>query len=393
MSIRRLPAILLVLTAIGPATVSAAEDATITLLKPYEVATISGASLSALRFAALARLNPVKPSIAGVDAQTLSLFGREDIIAGASRDYLPNACGQLPGGDQPESEILRRARATSIVIINESHERSEHRGFTMRLLPGLREAGYTVLAMEALANPAPDQPASFQPSFVRDPGLSYLEDGDGFYLGEAGFGRLGRAARALGYTFLPYEERDPSDVNLSVAEQIARREEAQANSLAGWLRANPGRKLIVHVGYRHATEVPRLDSGRWMAARLKAKTGIDPLTVSQTTCRGGGRQARLAELPASEPQGAFDLVVDHPKARFVRGRPAWRFSAGDRPVTIPANLRPRQGWRVVEARPEGQNTASIPIDRVAIRPGEDIALMLPPGRYRLRVIDLHKDRR
>ena len=46
------------------------------------------------------------------------------------------------------------------------------------------------------------------------------------------------------------------------------------------------------------------------------------------------------------------------------------------------------GWRVIEARPLGEPVASVPMDRVAIRPGEDIALMLPPGRYRLRVIDV-----
>jgi hypothetical protein len=27
------------------------------------------------------------------------------------------------------------------------------------------------------------------------------------------------------------------------------------------------------------------------------------------------------------------------------------------------------------------------MDRIALRPGEDVALMLPPGRYWLRIID------
>lgn len=115
---------------------------------------------------------------------------------------------------------------------------------------------------------------------------------------------------------------------------------------------------------------------------------IDPLTISQTTCHGGGSTTRLAALPADEPPGTFDLVVDHPTARFVRGRPAWRIAAGDTPVSIPAQLRPTTGWRVIEARPDGEPPASVPMDRVAIRPGEDVALMLPPGRYRLRVIDV-----
>jgi len=124
-----------------------------------------------------------------------------------------------------------------------------------------------------------------------------------------------------------------------------------------------------------------------MAARLKAKTGIDPLTISQTTCRGSAAAMRLAAMPAGEPRGMFDLVIDHPDARFVPGRPVWRQRVGDRVVALPVALRPTSGWRVVEARGVGEPADAVPLDRVAIRAGEDVALMLPPGRYALRVID------
>jgi hypothetical protein len=36
----------------------------------------------------------------------------------------------------------------------------------------------------------------------------------------------------------------------------------------------------------------------------------------------------------------------------------------------------------------GEPALSVPMDRIAIRPGEDIALLLPPGRYALRAIDV-----
>lgn len=125
-----------------------------------------------------------------------------------------------------------------------------------------------------------------------------------------------------------------------------------------------------------------------MASRLKEKTGIDPLTISQTTCRGGAESVRFSALPASDPVGKFDLVIDHPHARFERHRPAWRRLAGDRPISIPQHLYPSAGWRVIEARPIGEPSTSVPMDRVAIRAGEDVALMLPPGRYGLRVINV-----
>lgn len=224
---------------------------------------------------------------------------------------------------------------------------------------------------------------------MRDTDFKYFEDEDGYYLGESAFGRLGRTAKRLGYTFVPYEaQTSEATAKMSQAEQIAFREEEQASTLAAWINMNPGAKLIVHVGYSHAAEVPRPDGSRWMAARLRFKTGIDPLTISQTTCRGGGPVRRLSALPAKEPAGTFDLIVDHSAPQFVRGRPAWRAAMGDMSTAIPAALRPVRGWRVVEARPDGEPTTSVPMDRVAIRPNEDVALMLPPGRYRLRYFDL-----
>ncbi|ANC87329.1 hypothetical protein [Sphingomonas sp. NIC1] len=368
---------------------TAPKSGAVTLLPPYETATPKAGSLADIRLKSLARIDPAHPLAGDPNLQTFSLFGREDLIAASSDDYRPTHCAPAKDTTDPLTAIIQAARKTSIVIINESHERSEHRGFTTALLAPLHAEGYTTLALEALAHPEPDTPKQYLPSFQRDPGLPYLEDEDGFYLGEAAFGRLGRTAKRLGYALVPYEAHyDPATAKLSQKERIGIREEGQANTLAAWVAAHPGAKLLVHVGYHHAIEVPTADGLRWMATRLKAKTGIDPLTISQTTCHGGGSTTRLAALPADEPPGTFDLVVDHPTARFVRGRPAWRIAAGDTPVSIPAQLRPTTGWRVIEARPDGEPPASVPMDRVAIRPGEDIALMLPPGRYRLRVLDV-----
>ena len=340
----------------------------------------------------LATIDPADPLADDNAEQTLSMFGREDLIAATSEDYRSSACQPLTPAADPLDEIERRARQTSIVIINESHARSDHRGFTARVARRLRAIGYDTLAMETLAHNAPDLKPAYRSPFIRQPNLPYLTDQDGFYLSEAGFGRLGREAKALGYRLLPYEMIfDGSTADGSTqAQQIAVREEAQASNLAAFVTAHPRAKLLIHVGYHHALEVPTTDGNSWMALRLKAKTGIDPLTISQTTCRGGGPAIRLAQLPAAEPKGSFDLVVDHPTARFVQGRPAWRVAAGDQPVAIPRRLSPASGWRVIEARPVGEPDTSVPMDRVAIRSREAIALMLPPGRYRLRAIDIKR---
>lgn len=362
------------------------------LVGPFEYASAPDPSSSlGYKFADLAKIDAEHPLADDRADQTLSLFGREDLIANRSGDYLSNLCAPLSKAADVFTEIETMARTTSIVIINESHERSEHRGFIAEIARRLRPLGYDTLAIETLANSPPDTPEQHLPQFMRQPDLRYFVDNDGYYLSEAGFGRLGRLAKTLGYRLLPYESIfDGSTQAMTQGEQIARREEGQARNLAAFIQENPAAKLLIHVGYSHAAEVPRADGATWMATRLKAKTRIDPLTISQTTCRGVGDRLRLSALPANEPAGTFDLIVDHPKAHFERHRPEWRKLKGDQPVSIPRSLRPVAGWRVIEARPLGEPVTSVPMDRVAIRPGEDIALMLPPGQYRLRVIDVPK---
>lgn len=360
------------------------------LTEPFEV--ISARDLTRLlarKIGNLGKIDPDRP-LADDNGQTLSMFGREDLIAATSNDYMATRCAPLAPGTNILDEIGRRARLTSIVIINESHERSEHRGFTAQVARRLRPLGYDTLAMETLTNNPASTPKEYLPVFIQKPDLPYLTDGDGFYLSESAFGRLGRLAKALGYGLVPYENNEKTGLppDAPVEQQIAVREEAQARNLSQFLKEHPGAKILIHVGYSHAGEEPHGKGDRWMALRLKEKTGVDPLTISQTTCRGGDRTDRFSALPADLAAGTFDLVIDHPDARFVRGRPAWRLGIGDRPVSIPRALWPTSGWRVIEARPEGEPSDSVPMDRVAIRPGEDIALMLPPGRYRLRIIDV-----
>ncbi len=388
---RRLLFVLAPLFALGAplAAKDGAAPGGVILIEPVEtVVQASLPSMLAGKFARLASIDPRNPLADDGDRQTLSLFGREDLIAAVSDDYRPGRCFPATGVAGVFEEIETRARATSIVIVNESHERSQHRGFTAEVARRLRPLGYDVLAMETLMNDPPGLAEDKRSTFLKQPTLPYLADEDGYYLSEAGFGRLGRQAKALGYRLFPYEpNEDGPAVERTWEQRIALREEGQASALAAFLRDHPGTKLLMHVGYSHAAEVPRGDGSRWMAVRLKQKTGIDPLTVSQISCRGSGKSVGLSALPADEPKGSFDLIVDHPDARFERGRPEWRKQAGDSVVSIPYLLRPTTGWRVVEARPVGESTASVPMDRVAIRPGEDVALMLPPGRYALRIID------
>lgn len=359
------------------------------MIGPIEYAAAPAASsILGFKFAALARIDPDRPLADPMSSQTLSLFGREDLIAGVSDDYRANSCEPAVGTSDVYSEVENRARKTSVVIISESHERSEHRGFTAEIIKRLRPLGYDTLAIETLFNPHANTRHQLPRTMDRQH-QPFFEDDDGYYLSEAAFGRLGRLAKAIQYRLVPYEaHNEPGDSSLPKDEQIAVREERQASNLATFLQDHPDAKVIVHVGYSHAAEVPRSNGARWMATRLKDKTGIDPLTISQTICRGGSSNLRLAALPANQLSGSFDLVVDHPQAQFEGMRAIWRKQAGDQLVDIDPKLLPVAGWRVIEARPVGEPTTSVPVDRVAVRKGEHVKLLLPPDRYALRIIDV-----
>lgn len=105
--------------------------------------TPKGGTLDDFRLKALARFDPAHPLAGEPNLQTFSLFGREDLIAATSDDYQPTACPPAKGTGEVLNEIVQRARKTSVVIINEGHERSEHRGFTPALLGPLHAEGYT----------------------------------------------------------------------------------------------------------------------------------------------------------------------------------------------------------------------------------------------------------
>ena len=317
----------------------------------------------------------------GGAAQGYSLLGREDLIDPAHKDYKAKACPALEDPPAVLDEIVRRAADTRVVMINEAHSRSETRRLSAAAAEALAPLGYTLFGAEAFAPRRTEALADDTEPFVRD--------ADGTYLEEAGFGRTLRRVRAAGYAFVPYEQTREQALSATGGwiEKLAVREAAQAANVAAILDANPDAKILLHVGYSHAREEPLAfgdEELRWFALRFKEATGIDPLTVSQTACRGG--EGGLVGAPEGEAPGAFDLYVDLPPAAFVRSRPAWRVEDGDQLIDIPEVLRPTDAPHLIEARRVGEPDAAVPMDRVYVRPGEDVALALPPGDYRVRAV-------
>lgn len=305
------------------------------------------------------------------------------------------------------AEIVERARATRIVILNEDHAVPRHRAFALQVARALRPLGYDVLAVETLGNVESDAEAAKMMRELGQRGYPVTETG--FYLRDPVFADFIRQSLALGYRPVAYETtaHDRSD---DMYAGIAKREQAQADYLVERApKAYPNSKILMHVGFSHATEnpKPRDDGGeptRWLATRLKAMTGIDPLTIDQTVLGPNGNGiAALDALTAPRAKngpailfdgdhplifgsfkGLVDLQVAHPATHWIDGRPHWLAAIGRTATTIPAHLLPKSGTRLVQAFLANETEGAIPIDQAIVTAGKPVPkLMLPaqPVRY------------
>ncbi len=341
---------------------------------------------------------PVGEEDGGRSSQKWSMLGREDKGAqSGDAEYAAMPCPANPnykaGLNNVIAAIAERAAFHRIIIINESHTVTRHRETVRQLLPKLRAQGYTVFAAETFSNSVVGKTA-----IAEHADLAWVHRTDGYYSNEPVFGRLIRRAKSLGFKLAAYEDiHDPNDVKTyTVDEDIARRENGQARNLASLLKTMAqNEKLIVYAGYSHAKEVPDVTrSGKettWMAARLKAITGLDPLTVSQTGCRSKGGVSFLAKTPDGPRANFYDLIISHPQETFINYRPNWRRNGSDIEVRIPLALKPVHHPFVIEAFLHGEPFDAVPMDRIYVEPGEDVPLLLPPGRYLVRAVKLKND--
>jgi hypothetical protein len=220
----------------------------------------------------------------------------------------------------------------------------------------------------------------------------------------------------LGYKPVSYEAIPGAGKSGSELEEIAAREQGETDNLMARIFSKDSKsKVLIYVGYEHAAEAPVKASGgevRWMAARLKAAAGVDPLTIDQTTVSEfstspGARRLYALIAPrlhgkatvffrAGEPVKigtlgrATDLQVIHPPVKLLDGRPAWLLTVGRHPVRIPRDLLPRNGRRLVQAFIDGEAADAVPVDQVVVEAGKPApVLMLPSKRVRFAVQDDH----
>jgi len=303
--------------------------------------------------------------------------------------------------------IVAQARTKRVVLLNEAHHVPMHRAFAQKLAARLRALGYSYLACETF-NGGPSGDA-YPPA----PGRAVQSTG--YYTKEPVFAGFVNSALADGWTLVAYEADmtalAPGDAR---ADRLRLREEGQARHLVERIFAkDKAAKVLIYVGYTHVYKNPSGDGGAMMAEYLRRMTGLDTLNVDQVElfahpdprkedpAYAGLVQKFARDAPfvlrapdGSHPllgnrPGSVDLQVIHPRYAAHDGRPDWlRTLAGRSPRTIPPDLLPRQGRRIVKAYRKDDGADAVPTDIVLVEQSKPVpALMLPAGEFRFAVED------
>jgi hypothetical protein len=294
-------------------------------------------------------------------------------------------------------EIVRRARDTSIVILNEAHDSPRDRAFALQVARALKPLGYSILAAETFdSEPAEPGHASMIDKLRQD---GFVRISTGYYTRDPVFAGFVREALALGYRPVGYEQTSKQRPKEG---GIAPREQAQAENLAAILAAKPSAKALIYVGYGHVWEAPinfQQSTTDMMATRLKRLTGIDPLTIDQTSLTDLASAARPAYavaarrignrpsvfLEGNNPlilgryAGAVDLQVVHPARAYRYGRPQWLVEMGGTPLAIPKELVPTSGRRLIQVFAADAPPDAVPLDQIVVQAGAPLPMLFAPA--------------
>ena len=349
----------------------------------------------------------------GFLSQYAAFLGDEATAIGSQERVRP-VDAALPALEGAQSEdalsaIVAAAADKQIVILNEAHNISGHRSFAARVMRALRPLGFDTFAAETFIQPQKQAAPSMRGFRQGEP----FHAGFGYYIADPVFAEAVREAAALGYVFADYEwrwdQRPPQTATMD--EQSAVREAAQASNLVETvLKARPDARIFVLCGYSHAMEVEGR-GGLWFAARLKAMTGIDPLTIEQSLNWPATRPqadaphvaAVLARFQPTQPiivsrngrafahrdyEGRMDMSVFHPRLDRVSGRPGW-LAADPLRKAVEVAVPAFDGPTLLQALHAGEGMV-IPADHLMLEPGQTRAtMMLRPGPYVLRLETRH----
>lgn len=289
--------------------------------------------------------------------------------------------------------IIKNAVFSQVIMINESHSKPEHRAFTYSLLEDLYKQGYRYLAMEALNN-------------YSNKCLDSVNVFSGYYICEPIAAELMRKALQVGYKMVSYEDTVYSN-------DLAKRDSIQASNIYSILKKDPSAKILVHAGYGHISK-EKIGDMAMMGLWLKKISGIDPLTIQQTSLTEGSEfeygklyyDAFTSLIKFNEPsifyqnkrpfnpfqEKGYDLILAHPPTLYKNNRPEWLTLQGERKPTL---IQPTEKTLFfVQAYYENEYskdnlTYIVPADQTYITNNEGYyCLFLRKGKYKIVLRDV-----
>ncbi len=302
--------------------------------------------------------------------------------------------------------IVKESKGRQIVILNEEHNSTQCRAFNLEVARALHKEGFKTMGIETLSPQLPDSVKAGYP-------LRSI----GYYTKDAFFNDFVRQSMSIGFKLIEYETRNGGGTG-DMFDRINIRETEQATNLINQvLKKDPQARLVIFVGYSHATENwEKIDGDKelgWLAARLKRMTGIDPLTIDQTAMSERASAAyesmayRFADAKGwlKEPtmfrakdgkwftgggyENTVDMQVFHPSSIKRQGRAHWMRMGGYRmDIAMSPSWLPSTGEALIQAFVATEGKEAVPMDQVIVRAGQPApVLLLPKGKYRIESQD------
>lgn len=285
--------------------------------------------------------------------------------------------------------ILEKAKDAEVTIINEAHHIPQHRVFTTELLKEMYNLGYRHLGMETFLS------STKSDSTLRANKYPVLTNG--YYVKEPQFGNIIRQAVKIGYSIFGYESQGHNGSK--------EREINQAKNIKAYLEQHPNSKYLIHCGFAHGAE--GIYGGSWektMASRLTEFTGINPLTINQTSF--SEKSKREYENPyyqlvdVEQPsvyvyqdsifgkyrEGSwFDISIFHPRTKNF-DRPNWLLTGNRKIVPFHFEELEESGPFLVFAYLQGEEIGkAIPYDLKETN-NKKVNLVLEEGNYNIIIL-------
>jgi len=285
----------------------------------------------------------------------------EAAASAASATAIPDRPPAIPelGPDDAAARLSRVVPERRILILGEEHPSPEHRLLGARLIPHLRAAGITHLALETGAQAPLDEARRMGRVTPATGGFSF----------EPQRASLLRAALAAGLPVIAFDLDLADSAWLQAhpeADLFVERERRMAEHIVERiLRPEPTARVLVWVGHGHGQKGTPI---KMMADYLWELAAEEPYSTYQLTG------------PGSRP--GVDLLIRHPRPTYTHQRPDWLRQADRHAVA--GQVEP-SGACLVQLHLAAEGAAGTPVDQLLTDADGRFELLVPAGDYLLRL--------